>query len=450
MLGLAHRLDPVSISDDDYARVVIAQRFAEAASLDPSGTSWLPLPFWLTGAAMRLFGASLLVARWVQVATSVGAALLLFGAARRLGCGRWFAVASALLTALLPTLRPLQLATVPEYWTAALATYGLSTLVVRPSEPDTSTSHESIFGALALAAATLCRYEIWPLAGGFAIACLTWRDIGRRGAALLACAGMLAWCAHGWWAHGSPFFFIARVAHYKAALDGGTASWGEALLGYPVALLTREPEVTAACLAAVAWGAFRGRVALLPPLALGLAVLIWGDVRGGTPTHHPERALLTYWMLAVPLSLATLTRLAGRWGRRETAALVLGAALVATGTYWLRARREPTYYVERHDEQAIGTLVARQLAPSERVTLATDDYGYLAIQAAAGHPDRFVIADHHDPRAQRITASPVSHAFAVARASGTPYLVIPVCWDLDQVETLTHSADFRLVRLKSP
>jgi hypothetical protein len=33
------------VSDDDYARVVIAQRLSLA--LDPSGTSWLPFPFWL-------------------------------------------------------------------------------------------------------------------------------------------------------------------------------------------------------------------------------------------------------------------------------------------------------------------------------------------------------------------------------------------------------------------
>jgi hypothetical protein len=37
------------VSDDDYARTVIAEQFAHAPRLDPSGTSWLPLPFWVAG-----------------------------------------------------------------------------------------------------------------------------------------------------------------------------------------------------------------------------------------------------------------------------------------------------------------------------------------------------------------------------------------------------------------
>src|SRR5438105_1305993 len=61
------RLGFTHVSDDDYARVVIAQKFAHAPSVDPSGTSWLPLPFWMNGAAMMMFGRSLEVARAVAV-----------------------------------------------------------------------------------------------------------------------------------------------------------------------------------------------------------------------------------------------------------------------------------------------------------------------------------------------------------------------------------------------
>src|SRR4051794_3443153 len=35
-----------ALSDDDYARVAIAEAFAGAPRLDPSHTSWLPFPFW--------------------------------------------------------------------------------------------------------------------------------------------------------------------------------------------------------------------------------------------------------------------------------------------------------------------------------------------------------------------------------------------------------------------
>ena len=48
-----------ALSDDDYARVVIAQSFAHAPSLDPSGSSWLPLPFWLYGTILGLAGRAL-------------------------------------------------------------------------------------------------------------------------------------------------------------------------------------------------------------------------------------------------------------------------------------------------------------------------------------------------------------------------------------------------------
>jgi hypothetical protein len=56
-LGFSH------VSDDDYARIVIAEQFAHAPHLDPSATSWLPLPFWINGAAMMVLGRSLGVAR---------------------------------------------------------------------------------------------------------------------------------------------------------------------------------------------------------------------------------------------------------------------------------------------------------------------------------------------------------------------------------------------------
>ena len=56
-----------AVSDDDYARVVIAEEWARAPRFDASGTSWLPLPFWVVGAAMRVFGRGLGTARFVSV-----------------------------------------------------------------------------------------------------------------------------------------------------------------------------------------------------------------------------------------------------------------------------------------------------------------------------------------------------------------------------------------------
>src|SRR5438105_4470054 len=83
-LGLGFR----AVSDDDFARVVIAERWAAAPALDPSGTSWLPLPFWINGAMLALFGRSLDVARVVAVALGVGSIAIVLVAAKWMGATR--------------------------------------------------------------------------------------------------------------------------------------------------------------------------------------------------------------------------------------------------------------------------------------------------------------------------------------------------------------------------
>ena len=60
-----------SISDDDFSRVAIAQQFAVHPHLDPSGTSWLPLPFWVYGGAMKAFGLSLATAQITAILLGV-------------------------------------------------------------------------------------------------------------------------------------------------------------------------------------------------------------------------------------------------------------------------------------------------------------------------------------------------------------------------------------------
>src|SRR3954469_25143132 len=76
-----------AISDDDYSRVVIAARFAHQPSLDPSGTSWLTLPFWLYGVPMAVFDDSLGTARVVAVLLGAASAVLVWASARVLGLG---------------------------------------------------------------------------------------------------------------------------------------------------------------------------------------------------------------------------------------------------------------------------------------------------------------------------------------------------------------------------
>ena len=77
-----------AVSDDDYARVAIAQRFADAPNIDPTGTSWLPFPFYLYGVAFRVFGNSLGVAAVTAALLGVVSTLRGWCAARLLGFSR--------------------------------------------------------------------------------------------------------------------------------------------------------------------------------------------------------------------------------------------------------------------------------------------------------------------------------------------------------------------------
>ena len=119
-----------AISDDDFARVVIAQQWAAAPKLDPTATSWLPLPFWLNGALMAALGRSLDVARSLAFAQGLLAALLVYLAARWLLADRHTALAAGVLAAVLPWSARLGIATVPELPTAALCVLGVAAALI--------------------------------------------------------------------------------------------------------------------------------------------------------------------------------------------------------------------------------------------------------------------------------------------------------------------------------
>ena len=76
------------VSDDDFSRVAIAQTFAHAPRLDPSGTSWLPFPFWVLGGAMAALGRSHAVANAVSIALASIAATTPYLALRFVGLPR--------------------------------------------------------------------------------------------------------------------------------------------------------------------------------------------------------------------------------------------------------------------------------------------------------------------------------------------------------------------------
>ncbi len=344
-----------AISDDDYARAQIAQRFALDPRLDPTGSSWLPFPFWALGAAMRAFGPTLETARALALAWAAASGLLLWAAGRVAGLPPRAAALGALAPLGAPSLAPLAAAHVPELPTAALATYGVMAACF-------GEGLAPIAGGAALFAAALSRYEAWPLAL-YAACVLAARAVrnarpgppappapdrpggapapaglaggrpgsatvraglarGRPGApaayalaAAIALAGPCAWLAWNHLAHADALSFARRVAAYHASVQRAAPTLGRALAGYPWALVREAPGLFCAVLALLAcrrgaiwrWGL---------PLGAGLTLLVslcLAEARGGAPTHHPERALVAIWCLFGVTLAGEGARLWGSW-----------------------------------------------------------------------------------------------------------------------------------------
>lgn len=400
-LVLAGKFDHVS--DDDFARVTIAASFAHAPKLDPSGTSWLPFPFWLLGSALAAFGRSLTTSRVASLAINALAALAPYAALRRAAGAPPSRAATAVGFALLsPWSLWLGASTVPESFTAsftAAAAIGLGSGAMRAS---------SAGFALALFAACLSRYEPWPVAAVLAV-CLGLRTLKRLrvgspwksslpivGLVVLGPLGWMMWNAH---AHGSAIHFFHRVSNFKRAIGEGSTDTVDALLLYPRLLVTMRPDVLAAT--ACAMPLLRRpeirRVWAVPLLCAfaQLAFLAYGNARDGAPAHHAERALLgivfILAMFAVDALTATLPALASR-ARPAVYALT---ALLAFG--WLLNFRPlfgddvpATPEAENRDAQiAAGRALAADHV--DHVTVTPCAYEHFALIAAFGAPERVTI-----------------------------------------------------------
>jgi hypothetical protein len=385
-----------AISDDDYSRVAIAAHFAHHPSPDPSGTSWLPLPFWLYGVPMALFGDSLTTARVVAVLLGAAAAVLVWLAGKWLGLSERAALGGALGAVLLPYGAWLSAATVPEAPTAALVLLG-SVSLLRPE------AKLRTFGGLALGAACFCRYEAWAPALLFS-AISGWDAVREKRRelwwpVLFSAAPIVLWLLHGVVRHGDALFFVSRVRQYSAALGGARDGFLASLVKAPIAIARFEPELFLLGLVALALSIRRGQ----PPFGAGawrplamlgslIALLVAADVSGGAATHHPERSLLpVFWFLAL-VTAGLLVQLAEQPRRWLLPVLALPLALAAS--VWLRPNVRQTF-VDRSDEERVGKLL--RLLDARSVALDTDDFGFFAVQAALGDERSFAL-QAHDPR----------------------------------------------------
>jgi hypothetical protein len=262
----------------------------------------------------------------------------------------------------------------------------------------------SLLAGAAMLPATLSRYETWPVAvvvSAFAFLRkdepVAWK---RVVAGLLPLVGPIGWVFHNRLAHGDALLFLHRVASYRAAL-GPAGSHPGGGLAYVGSLFAGCPAVLFALVGLIVVRFHReGRVAatqrLRPffPWAAGagalLAFLTVGEFVGGAPTHHPERAFLSVWLLAT-LAVVDLVKL-----ERPPIWWVVGAcALLALDYRSALSDRG----IDRRLEEMTGTQLRSLVPRGERVYVAADDYGYFAVVAAFGRPSDAVIDQTHDPRA---------------------------------------------------
>jgi hypothetical protein len=397
------------VSDDDYARTVIAEQLAHAPRLDPSGTSWLPLPFWLEGAVMMVAGRTLGVARTVAVvlgAVSVAAPYL---AMRVVGVRRGAAIVATAVAMALPWNAWLGVATVPEGWFGPL----VAGAVIAMGHDDeagggASGGRARAWAACALLAASLSRYEAWPACAVMAGLC-AWRVVrgqarARRaelGYAAVAVAGPVAWMAWNARAHGSALHFLARVSTFRQAIGAADVPLGEKLLAYPRALVVETPEVAVlgavglVALAGLGPAPFRARWRWAAGATLAIvAFLVWGDVHDGAPTHHPARALASVWWVLVGMGVDAVATLGGALSASRRAVVAAAASLAGLAwCAWLPARwaDSPGRSAAEHREAPIARgldLRARGVAHVEVTPCA---FEHFALLAAWGAPERATV-----------------------------------------------------------
>jgi len=403
-----------ALSDDDYARISIAQRFAQLASFDPSGTSWLPAPFWIYGAAFRCFGTGLGVARATAIALSLFATVLVYVAARLLGAGRFSALLGAVFSTLLvPYSLFLGLAAVPEVPSAALLLFSAATLV-------RNELGLRALGGLSITAACLSRYEAWPVALVFAAYC-SWDALRERrqawlGCAVLAIAGPALWLVLGRLEHGDALFFVARVTAYRRALGGEQVSFLRRLLEYPRLLIWEGlllcPLLVIPYFLSRKTGSGERLEYRRALLALGamLGFLMLGSVRDGVPTHHAARVLLPLWFFASVSAGHLLGRLGSARPARVRATLV--AAFVVAAPLIDGVSLPEEGFAQRAPELEAGRA-AREHTNSG-LAIDTPDYGFFAVQAGFGSPLGTRVLDDHDPR--HAAASPFGSAQSLDQA----------------------------------
>ncbi len=400
------------VSDDDYARTVIAQQFAHHPGLDPSGTSWLPFPFWVTGGAMLLFGRSLTTARAVACVLGVVSVAAPYAALRAVGCRRAIAVAGVLVAATLPWSAWLGVATVPEAPTACLIAAGAIAV---------TSVRGRVAASVALLAASLSRYEAWPVCAVFAAACVfaaRRRGAHARGATTAAAGvslvGPLAWML--WNARGrtgacstSSRALCLQPTRQRDRRGRHSARRQARRVPGRARVERRLPFSRSRSSARSRFPSTRrcDRRWLTPPFCAAADARVprlRRRARRAHRTHHPERAgpsrsqIVALFALDSPSPRHCVT-LARRSGGREPAAGARAPrARAARGRGVDRAAPRPaprdvpaTSAQETRDAQIARGRALTAAEPAGTWEVTPCAYEHFALLAASGQPERFTV-----------------------------------------------------------
>ncbi|MGH7330735.1 MAG: hypothetical protein ACREJX_20490, partial [Polyangiaceae bacterium] len=327
----------------------------------------------------------------MHIAASALASAFAYLALRALPTSRWPALAGTLIAIALPWSAWLGAATVPEGFAAPLIVVGMATANAR-------TTRTRWLGALALVAASLSRYEAWPVCAVFFLTGvepgLSFDRMLAHFAALVGPVGWMAWNLH---AHGSATHFLDRVASYRNAIGAGDDALSTQLAIYPRALLDLGGEpIFLGVFALVVFCIrrdFRGRWIHAFACAISLfAFLIYGETRGGAPTHHPERALLAVAWLLVMAGVDALALVTSKLPKKAT---VTGALVVSIAWLGYAVDRYIDAPAQSADEDRTAQI-ARGLDLRSRnvphLVVTPCAYEHFALLAAFGSPERADVA----------------------------------------------------------
>jgi len=155
-------------------------------------------------------------------------------------------------------------------------------------------------------------------------------------------------------------------------------------------------------------------------IAVGALVvfLLGGEMIGGAPTHHPERALLIVWMLAAFVVVDL-------WGQRKVPTWMAVPVLALMGLDYRAQLSDITF--NRQSEELAGVHLHSLVARGHRVFIATADYGYFAVMASFARPFDTVY-ETRDPRTKSENKTLLNdrwNAPTRMKAENTQWLVTP-------------------------